>query len=106
MTSKQLSTLKAVTLKVADLAGDLLGATPLYGGWITLDVNADGYGWYIDSTPMDDKEFATKVSSTGLGRQVDGRPGRADGPAQHRHARDGPCPRPGFPPSPWPTAKA
>ena len=27
-------------------------------GVITLDVNADGAGWFIDTTPADDREFA------------------------------------------------
>src|SRR5205823_1735133 len=46
--------LRAVTVAVADLPDDYLGATVLYGNVISLDADAAGYGWFIDPTPADD----------------------------------------------------
>jgi len=48
--------LSGVEVKVVDLSGGTLGrAVP---GTIYLDVNAAGYGWFVDSTPLDHSEFA------------------------------------------------
>ena len=43
-------------IAVADLAGDQLAE--FANGRITLDNDAAGHGWFIDSTPGDDLEFA------------------------------------------------
>lgn len=45
-----------VTLQVADLPDGLLGEA--VGKTILIDRDAAGYGWFIDSTPADDLEFA------------------------------------------------
>ncbi|NBB96218.1 MAG: matrixin family metalloprotease, partial [Planctomycetes bacterium] len=45
------------TYVIADLEGDALATYE--NDVITLDVNAAGYGWFIDSTPLDDSEFDT-----------------------------------------------
>ena len=42
-------------IRVANLGGSLLGLAS--GNTITLDDNASGWGWFIDSTPSDDSEF-------------------------------------------------
>ncbi|MCA9014674.1 MAG: hypothetical protein KDA77_05005, partial [Planctomycetaceae bacterium] len=48
--------LSGIEVKVVDLSGATLGrAVP---GTIYLDVNAAGYGWFVDSTPLDHSEFA------------------------------------------------
>jgi hypothetical protein len=38
------------------LAGAMLGLSS--GGNITLDVDAAGYGWFVDTTPADNSEFS------------------------------------------------
>jgi hypothetical protein len=43
------------TFQVADLGTGVLGSYA--GGVITIDDDAAGYGWYVDTTPMDDSEF-------------------------------------------------
>ena len=53
--ANQLSRLGSIDIQFADLDGDYLGLTT--GSTIVLDVNAAGYGWYIDHTPLDDSEF-------------------------------------------------
>ena len=44
-----------VTLNIADLPGGAVGQT--VGTTITLDDNAAGNGWFIDTTPWDNSEF-------------------------------------------------
>ncbi len=46
---------------IANLPGSQLGGS-LDDGTIVIDVNAAGYGWFIDTTPDDDDEFARIVS--------------------------------------------
>jgi hypothetical protein len=48
--------LKDVSFEVVDLPGDLLGLA--VGQTIRIDVDAAGYGWFVDTTPWDDVEFA------------------------------------------------
>ena len=53
--------LTKVDVQIADLSGPYLGlASP---GVITIDQDAAGYGWYVDSTPADDSEFGPNESS-------------------------------------------
>jgi VCBS repeat-containing protein len=47
--------LQGITFEIADLDGLLLGETA--GATVTLDVNAAGWGWFVDPTPADDVEF-------------------------------------------------
>ncbi len=44
-----------VDVRVADLPGTTLGLA--VGNTIRLDVDAAGWGWFIDATPRDDREF-------------------------------------------------
>jgi hypothetical protein len=44
-----------VSVTFSDLAGGALGQTT--GSTITLDTNAAGYNWFIDSTPAGNSEF-------------------------------------------------
>lgn len=64
LSAEQVGHLQAVTFEVADLHGDLLGVAR--GGQIILDQDGAGHGWYIDSSPLDDKEFTEFVSETYL----------------------------------------
>jgi hypothetical protein len=43
------------SLNIADLPNAAVGQTT--GSTITLDTNASGYGWFIDTTPADNSEF-------------------------------------------------
>jgi hypothetical protein len=51
------SLLANVQVVIADLAGSYLGLTD--GKTICIDRDAAGYGWFIDSTPRLDEEFAS-----------------------------------------------
>ncbi|HCO27014.1 MAG: hypothetical protein CME31_22130 [Gimesia sp.] len=56
LTPEMSQALSGVEVKVVDLSGATLGrAVP---GTIYLDVNAAGYGWFVDSNPFDHSEFA------------------------------------------------
>jgi hypothetical protein len=58
------STLAGVNFKVANLSSGLLAETA--GKTVWIDNDAAGYGWFVDSTPADDAEFAGLVSATTL----------------------------------------
>jgi hypothetical protein len=53
--------LSQATIRVADLSEDFLGWSNAEG--ITIDVNAAGYGWFVDPTPADDVEFPAAAGS-------------------------------------------
>ncbi len=60
----KIAQLEHATYDVADITSGWLGqSTP---GHVTIDVNADGHGWYIDPTPTDNSEFGVALSSTAL----------------------------------------
>jgi hypothetical protein len=44
-----------VSVRIADLPGNLLGET--IGRTVLIDRDAAGYGWFVDPTPRDDAEF-------------------------------------------------
>jgi titin len=50
-----------VQVSIADLPGATLGLATDTS--IVIDVNAAGYGWYIDPTPLDDSEFGLPHSA-------------------------------------------
>ncbi len=49
----------SVAIIVTDLSGDYLGA--LVGSVIYLDINAAGYGWFVDATPWENEEFTLQT---------------------------------------------
>jgi hypothetical protein len=51
------SALAGLDVRIADLGGTTLGLAS--GSTIWLDDNAAGWGWFVDTTPHDDSEFAT-----------------------------------------------
>jgi hypothetical protein len=61
LSSAAIAKLKQVEFVIADLSGSLLGK--VVSNRIYIDVNAAGNGWFVDSTPSTDEEFA--VSSNG-----------------------------------------
>ncbi|QDT24177.1 Calx-beta domain protein [Gimesia chilikensis] len=52
----QQQTLSEIDIKVVDLANESLGRAA--AGTIYIDVNAAGYGWFIDTTPAEHSEFS------------------------------------------------
>lgn len=54
-----------VKVHIADLPGNQLGYAQGRTMWI--DVDAAGYGWFVDQTPYDDREFLKRVAARGLG---------------------------------------
>jgi len=64
LSAEQIAALGQITYQVADLGGNHLGAAQGYS--ITIDDNAGGSGWFVDSTPLQDEEFSgqgTRLSS-------------------------------------------
>src|SRR5206468_1894752 len=58
-----------VSFRIDDLTGaDLAWSTP---GVTTLDRNGGGFGWFIDSTPGDDSEFAPGAANRPAADQMD-----------------------------------
>ena len=60
LTADQLALLNQATITIADLADGYLALT--LGTTITLDTDAAGYGWFIDSTPWANEEFIPNSS--------------------------------------------
>jgi hypothetical protein len=66
-----LARLRAVTASVADLPDGWLGAAPLWGNTISVDVTGAGYGWFIDPTPADDSEFGPSAAASPAAGRTD-----------------------------------
>jgi PKD repeat protein len=62
----QLSALSHVAVGIADFQGPWLGMG--FPGAIWIDVNAAGYGWYIDSTPGDASAFHATPGNPAWGK--------------------------------------
>lgn len=52
----QLQLLESVAFGVTDLKGSILGLSTT--GLVLVDTNAAGWGWFVDTTPLQDEEFA------------------------------------------------
>ena len=48
-----------IQVQITNLSGTTLGLTDEVHHTITLDVNAAGWGWFVDPTPRSDSEFTT-----------------------------------------------
>jgi hypothetical protein len=59
----QRALLESVAFGVADLKGTVLGISS--GGFVVVDRNAAGWGWFVDTTPMVDEEFFASGYSAG-----------------------------------------
>jgi len=62
--SRHISTLQGVEFRIGDLAGSTIGLA--LGNTIWLDIDAAGYGWFIDGTPWDDAEFSRRNTGSEL----------------------------------------
>jgi large repetitive protein len=62
--ASQLAMLQATTFSIADLSGNIIGdeTSPAH---ITIDTNAAGNGWFIDTTPNDNFEFSNTLNAAG-----------------------------------------
>ncbi len=68
--------LGGVSIQVADLPGNLLGAT--MDGTILIDRDAARFGWFVDPTPAADEEFILDDLGSLLARKNTAADGRAD----------------------------
>jgi hypothetical protein len=59
----------SVQVSIADLPGATLGLAA--GSAITIDINAAGYGWFIDPTALDDSEFGLPHSAFRIPQSMD-----------------------------------
>jgi hypothetical protein len=59
----QLAKLSAITFSVADLAGNTIGDHS--AGHVVIDTDAAGHGWFVDTTPSDNFEFAFAENAAG-----------------------------------------
>jgi hypothetical protein len=58
------SSMAGVSVQIVDLPGNMLGE--VVGKTIYIDQNAAGYGWFVDSTPGNDREFADSLGPYAL----------------------------------------
>jgi hypothetical protein len=65
----KIADMSGVNVSVADLPGGAVGQT--VGGIITLDTNAAGNGWFVDTTPANNSEFLP-TSNTASGWNTQG----------------------------------
>ena len=72
LTGEQLAQLRGLEFATADLGGSYLGVQD--GGRILIDDDAAGYGWFVDTSPLDDAEFGHTVSATQLQTDPSGAP--------------------------------
>jgi hypothetical protein len=59
-----LARLESTTYEVGPLSAPLLGYTYARSDTVVIDPNAEGYGWFVDPTPLSDEEFARSRTGT------------------------------------------
>lgn len=74
--SQVATAMAGVEIKVANLSAGTLGETS--GKTIWIDNDAAGYGWFVDSTPLDDAEFTQLASNSLSARSGSAADQRAD----------------------------
>jgi Ca2+-binding RTX toxin-like protein len=60
---EQIKQLRQLNFEIGDLDGLALGQIDADSKTITVDINGAGYGWFIDRTPNQDREFVNNVAS-------------------------------------------
>lgn len=68
--------MRQLEVRIADLPDGYLGLTTADVLWI--DLNADGYGWFVDATPGDDEEFSRAEGVAGLIANAGAAAGKVD----------------------------
>ena len=58
-----------VSFEIADLGGETLATVS--GNTVFIDINAAGYGWYVDATASDDSEFVDSGTGTAVAGDID-----------------------------------
>jgi hypothetical protein len=74
--SATLARLQAADIHFADLSGNLLGLAA--GNSISIDRDAAGWGWFIDTSPADDDEFELLANDVLRARSKSGADGQID----------------------------
>lgn len=67
--SQVATVLDGVTYQIVDLPDGMLGEAA--GNVVRVDLDAAGYGWFVDSTPGDDLEFAVQLDAYSLAAKQD-----------------------------------
>ncbi|RYE85662.1 MAG: hypothetical protein EOP19_08930, partial [Hyphomicrobiales bacterium] len=65
-TAEQVAAMRATNVDIVDMAGIYLGTSS--GNHISIDADAAGFGWFLDTTPGDNAEFTgtgTRLTGTG-----------------------------------------
>jgi hypothetical protein len=70
-----LNQLAAATYVVTPLGGAYLGLTDVASRVAGISPNAAGYGWFVDTTPLQDEEFSTGGPGGTAGRSLVAQPG-------------------------------
>lgn|GEM_PF-3102849 len=76
LSEAQLSLLESVSFVLADLPDAMLGGAS--STTILIDINAAGYGWFVDDTPFDNSEFALDSNGNLVANEMGGASGRMD----------------------------
>jgi hypothetical protein len=69
--------LEGVIFEIVDLPGNLLGRA-IGNAIVQLDVDAAGYGWFVDTTPWDNEEFTVYAGHELVAAGVSPAEGRVD----------------------------
>jgi Ca2+-binding RTX toxin-like protein len=76
LSADQVALLQSIQFQIVDLSDTHLGAAA--GTLVQLDVNASGWNWFVDDSPLDDSEFSTVLSDTLLAADSGPAAGRMD----------------------------
>ncbi len=68
-TVQELSKLDTISIEITDLPGAMLAEAR--GSSIAIDRTAAGWGWFVDPTPFDDREFDAGTASAAAAGRID-----------------------------------
>ena len=66
LSEEEVALLRGTEIRIEDLDDAIVGRTEEDDTVIVLDTNAAGHGWFVDTTPQDDIEFADGVTTDGI----------------------------------------
>jgi hypothetical protein len=64
LSAAQVAQLERVRFEIGGINGGVLGLTTLGSTVVTLDATAAGHGWFVDTTPADNSDFARQIGAT------------------------------------------